>query len=102
MNSLPNLRIRELDERRASGSDTTDPFQPQSVDTMVAEAVSKVMSDSTQMTELVKALIQPLHDAIKERLIQAVNDALTLTFRATVDKLDEKNSSAGAESSRER
>ena len=85
---MSTLRIPALDQRR--GSDPTDPFQPLSVDSMVAEAVSKVMKDSTQMTELVKALIQPLHNAIKERLIQAVNDALTLTFRATIDRLEER------------
>ena len=83
-----SLLIPGMEQRRGSGTDHTDPLQPRSMDKMVAEAVAKVMGDSTHMTELVKALIQPLQDAIKENLIQAVNNALTLTFRETIDKLE--------------
>ena len=83
---MTSLRIGQLDQRL--GSNTTNPFQPLNVDSLVTEAVTNVMEDSTQMAELVKALIKPLHDAIKENLIQAVNEALTLTFRATIDGLE--------------
>ena len=68
-------------------ANATNPFEPLNMDSMVSNVITNVMEDSTRMAELVKVLIKPLHDAIKESLIQAVNEALTHTFRATIDGL---------------
>ena len=66
---------------------TTNPFDPLNMDTMVSDAVTTVLEDSTRVADLVQVLLKPLQEAIKENVIQAVTKALTHTFQETIAKL---------------